>query len=220
MNARTVTFAGIAATAIVLIGAIGSLRWVSAAQSLGDANCDGTVNSIDATLILQLNAGLLQSVPCEGKADTNADGRVDSLDAALILQFTAGLLDGLGLVETPSPLSTSTPVGTPKPLPTSTPATAAGVYTGTHAAGGTVTFEVNDYGSRILRFSTATEKVLGCRKNFFVVGAYIRISGSYFSYDHYGQFSFTGVLDGSGSASGTLSHEACRLVNVPWTATR
>ena len=59
----------------------------------GDANCDGTVNSIDAALVLQFNAGLLGSLPCRG--DVNGDGKVTSIDAALILQFAAGLLDSL-----------------------------------------------------------------------------------------------------------------------------
>ena len=62
------------------------------ATTLGDANCDGAVNSIDAALILQFGAGLLDSLPCEGGGDVNGDGEVTSIDAALVLQFTAGLL--------------------------------------------------------------------------------------------------------------------------------
>jgi len=60
----------------------------------GDADCDGLVTAVDAALVLQLNAGLLASLPCAG-GDVNDDGRVDSVDAALILQFVAGLLDEL-----------------------------------------------------------------------------------------------------------------------------
>ncbi len=66
---------------------------------IGDANCDGSVSSIDAALVLQLVAGLLSTVGCEDAADANADGNVDSIDAALILQIGAGLLEVL-----PSPL--------------------------------------------------------------------------------------------------------------------
>ncbi len=61
----------------------------------GDANCDAEVNSIDAALALQRNAGLAGSLPCEDNADVNGDGEVSSIDAALILQFVAGLLASL-----------------------------------------------------------------------------------------------------------------------------
>ncbi len=61
----------------------------------GDANCDGTVDAVDAALILQFSAELLGSLPCAGVSDVNNDGVVNPLDAALILQFAAGLLDSL-----------------------------------------------------------------------------------------------------------------------------
>jgi Tol biopolymer transport system component len=58
----------------------------------GDVSCAGGVNSIDAALLLQFEAGLLAELSCLGAADVNTDGQVDSRDAALILQVTAGLL--------------------------------------------------------------------------------------------------------------------------------
>jgi hypothetical protein len=61
----------------------------------GDANCDGTVNAIDAALDLQFSAGLTHSLPCEDNADVNGDGRINAIDAALTLQFVAGLLSRL-----------------------------------------------------------------------------------------------------------------------------
>jgi hypothetical protein len=61
----------------------------------GDANCDGVVNPIDATVILQLTAGLVGSVGCPENADVNEDGQINSLDAALVLQFVAGLIGSL-----------------------------------------------------------------------------------------------------------------------------
>ena len=62
---------------------------------MGDANCDGRVDSVDAALILQHEAGLIHSLPCPDLADVNQDGRANSLDASLILQYNAGLLYGL-----------------------------------------------------------------------------------------------------------------------------
>jgi alpha-tubulin suppressor-like RCC1 family protein len=61
----------------------------------GDVDCNGAVNSIDAALILQYDAGLIVSLPCPENADANEDGAINSIDAALILQYGAGLIDGL-----------------------------------------------------------------------------------------------------------------------------
>ena len=51
----------------------------------GDVNCDGRVNAIDAALVLQYHAGLINSLPCLSNGDMNGDGRIDSVDAFLIL---------------------------------------------------------------------------------------------------------------------------------------
>lgn len=61
----------------------------------GDGNCDRAVNSIDAALILQFDAGLIDPLPCLDSADTNGDGAVNPIDAALVLQLEAGLLGSL-----------------------------------------------------------------------------------------------------------------------------
>jgi len=57
----------------------------------GDVNCDGLVNAIDASLVLQLDAALVAGLACEQNGDVNHDGLVNSIDAAIILQIDAGL---------------------------------------------------------------------------------------------------------------------------------
>ena len=69
----------------------------------GDASCDGTVNSIDAAVILQHSAGLLATLNCPANADVNRDGVVNSLDASLVLQYAAGLVKDLGALPTATP---------------------------------------------------------------------------------------------------------------------
>ncbi len=63
----------------------------------GDVNGDGEVSAIDAALMLQFGAGLLDSLPYPSSADVNVDGDINSIDAALVLQFTAGLIPSLNL---------------------------------------------------------------------------------------------------------------------------
>ncbi len=62
---------------------------------IGDTNCDGSVDPTDATLILQLAAALISSLPCPGGGDANGDGITNIVDATLILQFSAGLISRL-----------------------------------------------------------------------------------------------------------------------------
>jgi len=62
------------------------------AVALGDVNCDGLVNAIDALFVLQFIAGLLPAFPCPDAADVDGSGAVTAIDAALILQAAAGLI--------------------------------------------------------------------------------------------------------------------------------
>ena len=64
-------------------------------QEVGDASCDGTVDPLDAALILQFAAGLTPALPCPRRADASGDGTVNPLDAALVLQFAGGFIDAL-----------------------------------------------------------------------------------------------------------------------------
>ena len=89
------------------------------ATLIGDANCDGLVDPLDAVIVLQLTAGLLFVLPCPESADMNSDGATNAVDAALILQFHAGLVEAAPPTPTSTPTATST--SSPTPTPTSTP---------------------------------------------------------------------------------------------------
>jgi hypothetical protein len=67
------------------------------ARPCGDANHDFVTNSIDALVVLQVDAGLLPAPPVSYDTDAdwlffNADlvDPINSLDALVILQFDAG----------------------------------------------------------------------------------------------------------------------------------
>lgn len=60
----------------------------------GDVNCDG-IGAVDALLVLQVEAGLLTSVPYPEHVDVDGDGIHTSMDATVILQYLAGLLESL-----------------------------------------------------------------------------------------------------------------------------
>ena len=58
----------------------------------GDVNCTGFTDSVDAALVLQFSAALLDELPCKVEADMDGDGGANAVDAAIILQLTAGLI--------------------------------------------------------------------------------------------------------------------------------
>ena len=61
----------------------------------GDVSCDGDASSLDAALVLQLDARVVASLPCLAAGDVNGDGNVDAIDALVILQYAAGLIPSL-----------------------------------------------------------------------------------------------------------------------------
>ena len=95
---RLIALLSLAAAVIILALAVEGYRPPEgraaggSSAALGDANCDTTVNSIDASLVLQFAAGLIDTVECPETADANGDERIDSVDAALILQHDAGFI--------------------------------------------------------------------------------------------------------------------------------
>ncbi len=61
----------------------------------GDVNLDGKVSPLDASLVLQYNAQLVNTLDCLEAADVNLDGKISPLDASLILQYNAQLIPSL-----------------------------------------------------------------------------------------------------------------------------
>ena len=65
----------------------------TAAGLVGDANCDGKVNTGDATQVLKYAAGMVQlDDQALANADTNGDGKVNTGDATMILKYAAGMI--------------------------------------------------------------------------------------------------------------------------------
>jgi hypothetical protein len=60
--------------------------------AIADVDCGGSINAIDAALVLQLSAGLVSVLDCMDAADLNFDHVINAIDAALILQIDAGLI--------------------------------------------------------------------------------------------------------------------------------
>ena len=58
-------------------------------------NDDGRVDAVDAQLVLQYDAELVDTLANLPSGDANQNGRVNSVDAALILQLEAGLITQL-----------------------------------------------------------------------------------------------------------------------------
>lgn len=82
------------------IRSVQPLRWEPGLHQLelelsGDIDCDLMATSIDASLALQLHAGLVATLECQAGADADGDGARNAIDAAIILQFSAGLIGQL-----------------------------------------------------------------------------------------------------------------------------
>ena len=61
----------------------------------GDVNCTRAVDSVDAALVLQFTAALIETFACPEAADVDGNASVNSIDANLILQLNGGLQDSL-----------------------------------------------------------------------------------------------------------------------------
>lgn len=67
----------------------------------GDVDCTTLVNSVDAALMLQNSADLVDWLNCPQFADVNLDQTEDSIDSLLTLQYTAGLIQSLPVLPPP-----------------------------------------------------------------------------------------------------------------------
>ncbi|MEX2158439.1 MAG: dockerin type I repeat-containing protein [Dehalococcoidia bacterium] len=103
--------AGVLVALTVAIAGALQLSGSSFASDLqwGDVSCDGSVDSRDASLILQYDAGLLGSLPCAQAADVDGSGSANAIDAIFVLQLEAGLIDVLrpDVTKTPTPADTA-----------------------------------------------------------------------------------------------------------------
>lgn len=97
MTGRAAALTGLAA--FILLAMILQPLMVSG-DELGDANCDGSGDSVDAALVLQFDAGLLTSLACEAAADVDGNNTINSVDAALVLQTIAGLSEPIKVIVT------------------------------------------------------------------------------------------------------------------------
>src|SRR3989344_7575560 len=72
-------------------------------MTLGDVDCNGNINSVDALQVLRKVAGLIDNLPCEESADVDGNNSINAVDALHILRFTAGLIDHFPAESTPTP---------------------------------------------------------------------------------------------------------------------
>jgi hypothetical protein len=82
-----------------------------AQKGCGDVNKSGQTDSVDAAIILQLDAGLFDpGVILLSMWDPSDDGDIDSIDALLVLQYDAGIIDSLDGCYGPAPTPTQLPI--------------------------------------------------------------------------------------------------------------
>lgn len=75
-------------------GTICNIEIVEIEIQQGDVNCDGKVTAVDARLVLQYVAGLIDEYELNTfYADLNEDGEITAVDARIILQKVAGLIE-------------------------------------------------------------------------------------------------------------------------------
>lgn len=94
LHERAGTFAAVSLT-LAMLASCTRADAANSGQILGDVDCNGNVNAIDAALILQKTAGLIDTLACQEAGDVDSNGLLNAIDAALMLQYDAGLIDKL-----------------------------------------------------------------------------------------------------------------------------
>lgn len=82
--------------AVMLIGLIPSVvsLLTADAASIGDVNGDGSVDNLDAALVLKYDAAIIELTEAQlSAADVSGDKSSDNLDAAMILRYDAGIIE-------------------------------------------------------------------------------------------------------------------------------
>ncbi|MEK7573619.1 MAG: glucoamylase family protein [Patescibacteria group bacterium] len=96
-------------------------------MKLGDVDCDGDIDSVDALHVLHKVAGLVDTLPCEESADVDGNKLINAVDTLHILRFVAGLIDHFPgeptptTSKSPTPTPTKTLITTPMPIDSLTP---------------------------------------------------------------------------------------------------
>ena len=113
------------AAVLIAVSAVANVS--GSGDRIGDVNCSGSVNAIDAQFILQKEARLINRLSCDEAGDVNGDNLLNAVDAALIIQKDAGLIDRFPGEKDPTATNTRTrtqtrtPTENPTRTPTNTP---------------------------------------------------------------------------------------------------
>lgn len=77
--------------AVFLSAALPADQTIAGTTVRGDANCDGVMDALDVALILQLDAGLIDTLDCKAAADVDYNSTYNVIDASFILRRIAGV---------------------------------------------------------------------------------------------------------------------------------
>ncbi len=88
-------------SAVLAVIVICSFAVCAQARTLGDVDCDGQVNSVDALMILKYAVGMIYDSNIK-YADVDLNGTVNSNDALIVLRFAAGMYEKIENADEPA----------------------------------------------------------------------------------------------------------------------